>query len=137
MTIKNNKKGFTLIEFLIVIGIMVLLSAILVISISPGQQMQKARDNKREAHISAIYLALIEYKSKEGDYPACVGTTESDASSCSGDLNPDYIFETPEDPDSDCEYTTGYFIKKDATTDLLGVKAMCAEGEEEITVGNW
>jgi prepilin-type N-terminal cleavage/methylation domain-containing protein len=134
-----SEKGFTLMEFLIVIGIIVVLVSAIVFAINPGSQLERARDRQREAHINSIYLALIDYRSREGggDYPACVGTTASDVSSCSGDLVPDYLVEIPEDPDSNCEYTTGYFVKEEASTERIGVKAMCAEGDDEITVGNW
>ncbi len=133
----QREGGFTLIELLIAIGVIVILSTILIISISPGQQMQKARDKQREGHISAVYLALIEYKSKEGGFPSCVTTTASDVKNCENDLVSEYLAELPEDPSSGCEYDTGYFVKKDDTIDRIGVKAMCVEGEEEITVGNW
>ncbi len=137
----QRKDGFTLMEFLIVIGIIVVLVSAIVFAMNPGKQLEKARDKQREAHINSIYLALIDYRSREGggDYPGCVGTTASDVSSCSGDLVPDYLVEIPEDPDSSCEHkiTTGYFAKEEASTGRIGVKAMCAEGGEEITVGNW
>ncbi len=131
--------GFTLIEFLIVIGIIALLASIVAVAINPGALMQKARDNQRKLHINAIHSALTDYKSREGsgDFPACIGTSQGDVYSCQGDLVSDYIAKLPEDPSSSCVHDTGYFVKKKASTGVLGVKAMCAEGEDEIIVGEW
>ncbi len=129
--------GFTLIEFIIVVAIIVVLSSLVVISFNPAEQMKKARDKQRETHVNAIYLALMEYKSREGEFPACVTSTPADVYGCLADLVPDHIAELPEDPKSDCPHQTGYFAKKDSVTGIAGVRAECYEGEDEIEVGSW
>ncbi len=129
-----KKEGFTLVEFLIVIGIIIILSALAIVAINPGEQIQKARDKQRVAHISAIYGAINEYRMREGIYPACVTTNALDVIVCQEVLVPDYFTKLPQDPDENCLYETGYFIKKN-TFNSLGVIAACAESEEEISVG--
>ena len=131
-----KKEGFTLVEFLIVIGIIIILSALAIVAINPGQQIQKARNKQRMAHVSAIYGSINEYKAREGDFPACVTTELLDVVLCQAELVPDYFNKLPVDPDESCLYETGYFIKKN-TFNALGVVAACAELEEEINAGSF
>ncbi|MEA2092695.1 MAG: prepilin-type N-terminal cleavage/methylation domain-containing protein [Patescibacteria group bacterium] len=129
--------GFTLVELLVVIGIIVILASVVFIAINPSDRLQKARDDQRKINVNNLYSVLRSYKSREGNLPACVGTIEGDIYDCTGALVPDYIVSLPEDPSSSCAYNTGYFVKKNASIETFGVKAMCAEGEEEIIVGSW
>ncbi len=134
---KRNISGFTLIEFLIVVGIIVVLFSLLVLAINPGSQLQNARNAQRETHINAIHLALVEYRAREGDFPPCVTTSSNDVDGCSDAIVPTYISEIPKDPSENCQHPTGYFVKKTSDTDILGVRAECAEGGEVIEVGVW
>ena len=51
---KNKQKGFTLIEILIVIGIIALLSTIVIISINPARQFAQARNTQRVSNANTI-----------------------------------------------------------------------------------
>lgn len=64
----KNKKGFTLMELLVVIFIIILISSL--ITVYFFQIRKNARDNKRLANISEIQIALENYKFFEGEYPA-------------------------------------------------------------------
>ncbi|HRH24544.1 MAG TPA: prepilin-type N-terminal cleavage/methylation domain-containing protein [Candidatus Paceibacterota bacterium] len=58
MTKKNASKGFTLIEILIVIGIIAILAAIVIVAINPAKQFAQARNTQRESNINTILNAV-------------------------------------------------------------------------------
>lgn len=66
----NKQKGFTLIEMLVVIGIIGLLSAVVVVGLAPARQ--EARDARRIADINQLANWMeINYNSSTGyDTPA-------------------------------------------------------------------
>lgn len=57
----NESKGFTLIEILIMIAVMVVLAAILVIVVNPVKIVEKSRDSSRLSDLAAISTALDLY----------------------------------------------------------------------------
>jgi len=70
--IDKNKKGYTLLEILLVIGAIGILASIVVVAINPLRQIQKARDAEKESEINQIYKALEQYNIAEGRYPETV-----------------------------------------------------------------
>lgn len=64
---KQMKRGFTVIEILVVIGIIVVLTAIILPSLMGVKA--KNRDTERIADIADIQMALAQYKNKYGVYP--------------------------------------------------------------------
>jgi len=70
-----SKKGFTLVELLVVISIIALLSTIAVVSL--GSARAKARDTARIADMKQVSTALEQYYADQGGYPpvAIVGTS--------------------------------------------------------------
>lgn len=63
----KNKKGFTLVELLVVVAIIGLLSTLAVVAL--GSARQKARDAKRVSDIKQIQTALELYFSDQNTYP--------------------------------------------------------------------
>jgi prepilin-type N-terminal cleavage/methylation domain-containing protein len=55
---KKNQKGFTLIEILIVIGLIAILAAIVLIAVNPARQFAQARNSQRESNVETILNAM-------------------------------------------------------------------------------
>ena len=51
---KNNQRGFTLIEILVVIGIIALLATIVIVAINPARQFAQARNTQRTSNVNTI-----------------------------------------------------------------------------------
>src|SRR3989338_8575929 len=54
----QDQKGFTLIEILVVIGIIAVLAAIVLIAINPARQFAQTRDTQRWSNLNAILNAI-------------------------------------------------------------------------------
>lgn len=69
MKISNWKRGFTLIELIIVVGIIGILSVGVMTILNPFSQFQKVSDAKRKSDLSQIQKALETYYQDNGQYP--------------------------------------------------------------------
>lgn len=142
-----SKKGFTLVEVLLVVVIIAILAAVVIVAINPGRQISQTNNTQRNADVKAILDAVIEYSiDNRGAFPANISATATVVGSGVGqidicaDLVPTYIAEMPFDPTAtnaaytDCtSYNTGYTIVEDANGRIT-VAAPTAELGETISV---
>lgn len=85
---KNKKRGFTIIEILVVIFIIAILSSLAIISFDTTRKNN--RDSKRLSDIAQLKLALENYRLFEGGYPASISPGSPLIGSTTGNiyLNP-------------------------------------------------
>jgi type IV pilus assembly protein PilA len=130
---KNAQSGFTLIEVLIVIGILAVLAGIVLIAVNPARQFAQANNAQRSSDANAILNAIGQYiVDNKGDLTGLdITTTAQNVSNTGADicntLVPTYIPAFPTDPQSvttgtgiaeaDCDteaYDSEYQVVKDA-----------------------
>ena len=88
---RKTRKGFTLVELLIVMGIIAIFGGMTAV-ISVTGNLQKGRDGRRQTDLEAIRSALEIYRSDNGTYPP-----GSPPAGVSG-LSPTYMTTVPTDP---------------------------------------
>ncbi|MFZ2484650.1 MAG: type II secretion system protein [Minisyncoccia bacterium] len=145
LAMKNLKKtgGFTLIEILVVIGIIAVLAAIVIVAINPAKQFAQARNTQRTSNVQSILNAVGQRMADNRGVFAgtfTIGTqyycptlvtgpttilTSTDATPAAGELGclvPTYISSLPLDPATGTGTDTGYTIAVDG----VGRITVCA-----------
>lgn len=136
---KNYLQAFTLIEILVVIGMIGILSATVLVAINPLHQFAQARNTQRISNVNAILNAIgNRVADNQGvfagnsDCPTNLPSTPTMISNAAGGFDlrkclvPIYISELPADPvtgtnactNDDCtdsSYTTGYTVSTDSS----------------------
>jgi prepilin-type N-terminal cleavage/methylation domain-containing protein len=114
----RSSSGFTLVELIIVIGIIAILSGIIIANLTGSKA--KSRDAQRISDLNQIQLALEQYFDRCGQYPLVDGSNmPSTASTCSGagvtvNIN-SYISKIPQDPLSSGSYKYIYVANNGTT----------------------
>lgn len=101
------KKGFTLLEILLVIAAIGILAAIVIVAINPQRQLASVRNAKRQSDVNTINNAIQQYLIEERSYPTGISSQfqnicgEGETEGCidlSSQLVPQYLAGIPRDP---------------------------------------
>lgn len=103
----HSTRGFTLVELLLVAGVLTLLAGVLLPQIR--ENGRATRDMRRSQDLRSVQVALMKYKAQYGHYPATgdrwIGDAENyghlgyDAGGYVPGLVPDFLPSLPRDPD--------------------------------------
>jgi prepilin-type N-terminal cleavage/methylation domain-containing protein len=153
---KKNKAGFTLIEILVVIGILAVLIPVVFVALNPIKRFQDAQDARRISDVNAILTAVHEYiVDNKGALPTGLtagmvekqlGTAVSGCTSAAGGCSvaatgdcvnlatplATYLKSIPTDPNGGLATLTKYSILVDANN-LVTVKACGTQGTTNIS----
>lgn len=145
----SSRRGFTLLEILLVVAAIGILAGIVILAINPGKQLGDTRNAARKIDVNTIINGVYQYSlDNNGNLPSGLSTTTClttatnnickttiATSSCSGfvDLsvltqNEKYLVSIPIDPSVSSVATgTGYFVRKTVN----GRVEVCAPSAEQ------
>ncbi len=139
----TNKKGFTLLEILLVVAAIAILAGIVIVAINPGKQLADTRNAQRRVNVNTISNAIYQYYIDNGSLPASISTTTGEIcsdSTCTGlvDLsvltdNGTYLAGIPVDPQCTSAHGSCYDVVKDANNRIT-VSAPDAERGATISI---
>ena len=142
---QGKRKGFTLLEILLVVAAIGILAGIVILAINPTKQLGDTRNAERRSDVNTILNAVYQYAiDNNGTLPASITTTTTPicktGGTCTGlvDLsvlatNEKYLVSLPFDPTGSTTNSTGYNISKSANGRVT-VSAPSAEQSVTISV---
>jgi prepilin-type N-terminal cleavage/methylation domain-containing protein len=137
------RRGFTILELVLVIAIVGLLMTAVVILINPPKQFAKANNGARSSHLGVILGAISENMSDhKGSFSCAAGSLPATSTKMSTSsyniapcLVPAYLSSgMPYDPtatgahySSTTDYDTGYYVMRNASTGQITLTAPSAQ----------
>ena len=119
-TCENRYCGFTLVELLVVIGIIGILAAGVIVAINPARQFASSRDATRRSDLYSISNAVYQYAVEHnGQIPGEIPSSQTNLGTGGGlvdltnELVPKYLQAIPDDPTTGSTTDTGYSISQD------------------------
>jgi type IV pilus assembly protein PilA len=150
MSLRKKNQAFTLLEILLVVGIIAILAGIVIVALNPTKQFASVRNTQRKANLSELNKALYQYYIDNSRYPTSVSTTLTEicatgATSTGHSLNctnrtdlsylvPTYLVAIPTDPQASGT-STGYLVAKN-TANKIHLKADNVELSQTTTIGD-
>jgi prepilin-type N-terminal cleavage/methylation domain-containing protein len=150
---RDIKKGFTLIEVLLVIAILAILAAVVIVAINPAKQFGEAQNAQRRSDVRAILDAVHQYSIDNygslpsEEIPAGSSCIDDGAEICLPNISCDgvsldalvsdavYLTNIPTDPSSATDVGSGYYIFQNGSG-RIGVCAPTSYGDVDISVVN-
>lgn len=145
----KTAKGFTLIEILVVIGIIAVLAGIVLVAINPARQFRLANDSQRTSNLNTVLNAIGQrLVDNRGQFPAtggCDALPTATSSIISGGttgsnqvnlscLVPTYLPALPVDPTGASGADTGYDIIQDGNGRITVIAPETQEAAVDISV---
>lgn len=121
-------EGFSLIEILVVVALIIILATITIIAINPAKNFRDTRNAQRSADVMQILNAVTQFTSEEGNTVSMLGTFENCddgaspivvgdpaatpfvPSTIEGELVDEFLVAIPRDPQAPSATDTGYTI---------------------------
>ena len=140
----QNRGGFTLIETIVALGIVVIMAVVIIVALNPARQFAKSRNTQRWSDVNVILNAVGQNTfDNRGTFSCASGgipttTTRMASSSPNYNIAPclitTYLNALPFDPSTSgakwgsvTNYDTAYNIIRNATTGRVTISAPAAE----------
>lgn len=110
LSLKSLFSGFTLVELIVIIGVVTVLATSLIVVLNPSEQIKKTNDTKRKRDLAQIQRALEVYYQDYGRYPASINgqltrkVNGVDTASPWGQSWSPYMDVVPDDPNGNKDY---------------------------------